>query len=96
MEITLVEIGRLYHQLVLVTGAQCRQLLIKGKNIEQVISINDPEGCRKFRSLADNKRRILIMGGDLIGCEFADDLIACSINVHAFAVEGTFLLSCCP
>ncbi|MBO9482904.1 FAD-dependent oxidoreductase [Salinisphaera sp. G21_0] len=85
-----------YHQLVLATGAECRQLPIKGKDIEEVVSINDLEDYRRFRSLAENKRRILIMGAGLIGCEFADDLIGSDHEVHIVDPSETALSGLIP
>jgi rubredoxin-NAD+ reductase len=64
-----------YSKLVIATGATVNRLSFPGSDLERVVSINDLDDYRKFRELANGKKRILIMGAGLIGCEYANDLL---------------------
>ncbi|MFJ9991056.1 NAD(P)/FAD-dependent oxidoreductase [Pseudomonas putida] len=63
-----------YRDLVLALGAQTVQVPIEGDGAEQVFPINDLEDYARFRAAAAGKRRVLLLGAGLIGCEFANDL----------------------
>ncbi len=64
-----------YHKLVLATGAVVNRLQFPGSDLPSVVSINDLMDYRHFRALVEGKKRILLMGAGLIGCEYANDLI---------------------
>jgi rubredoxin---NAD+ reductase len=64
-----------YSKLVLATGAVVNHLSFPGSDLGRVVSINDLDDYRHFRALADGKKRVLIMGAGLIGCEYANDLL---------------------
>lgn len=69
--------GIQYGRLVLALGAHQRELPVSGNAADKVMRINDLAAYRKFRSrLTDNVRHVTIMGGGLIGTEFAEDLTA--------------------
>ncbi len=64
-----------YDKLVLATGACVNRLQFPGSESERIVSINDLMDYRKFRQLAQGKKRVLLMGAGLIGCEYANDLL---------------------
>ncbi|MBK4998286.1 FAD-dependent oxidoreductase [Pseudomonas sp. S31] len=63
-----------YRDLVLALGAQTVQVPIAGDAGESVFPINDLEDYARLRAAAVGKRRVLILGAGLIGCEFANDM----------------------
>lgn len=65
-----------YSKLVLAWGAEAVGPRIEGNAEDRVFSINDLEDYSAFRRVADGKKRVLIMGAGLIGCEFANDMTA--------------------
>lgn len=64
-----------YRDLILALGAQTIQVPVQGDAGEAIFPINDLEDYARFRAAAAGKRRVLILGAGLIGCEFANDLI---------------------
>jgi rubredoxin-NAD+ reductase len=64
-----------YRDLVLAWGAQPIDVPLAGDASDQVFSINDLLDYGRFREAARGKRRVLILGAGLIGCEFANDLL---------------------
>lgn len=65
-----------YDRLVLATGARPIRLSFKGDAADQVISVNNLEEYQQFRDRIEHARRVAIIGPGLIGCEFANDLVA--------------------
>ncbi len=63
-----------YSKLVLALGAGTIRPALQGDAAEAVLSVNDLTDYARFRDAIDGARRIAIMGGGLIGCEFANDL----------------------
>ena len=63
-----------YRDLVLAVGAQTIQVPVQGDAAQAIFPINDLEDYARFRAAAAGKRRVLILGAGLIGCEFANDL----------------------
>jgi rubredoxin-NAD+ reductase len=75
-----------YGQLVLALGADPFAHGLSGSGAADVLTVNDLADYAAFRSAIDGKKRITVLGGGLIGCEFANDL------VHAgFAVDVVHL-----
>lgn len=74
-----------YRDLVLAWGAQTVQLPVEGDCADQVFPINDLEDYARFRQAAQGKRRVLILGAGLIGCEFANDLALGGYEVSVVA-----------
>ncbi|MBD8559477.1 FAD-dependent oxidoreductase [Pseudomonas fluorescens] len=64
-----------YRDLVLAWGAETVRVPVEGDAAELVFPINDLEDYARFRAAAAGKRRVLLLGAGLIGCEFANDLI---------------------
>jgi len=75
-----------YSKLVLALGADPFPHGLSGSGAASVLAVNDLADYAAFRSAIDGKKRITVLGGGLIGCEFANDL------VHAgFAVDVVHL-----
>jgi rubredoxin-NAD+ reductase len=70
-----------YSKLVLAVGADPIRLPLAGNAVEGVLSVNDLSDYIRFRRALDGKRRIVILGAGLIGCEFANDLRSAGIEV---------------
>ena len=64
-----------YRDLVLAWGAETVRVPVEGDGAELIFPINDLEDYARFRAAAAGKRRVLLLGAGLIGCEFANDLI---------------------
>ncbi|MBA1204020.1 FAD-dependent oxidoreductase [Pseudomonas capeferrum] len=74
-----------YRDLVLAWGAQTVRVPIEGDADDLVFPINDLEDYARLRAIAAGKRRILILGAGLIGCEFANDLSLGGYEVEVVA-----------
>ena len=64
-----------YSKLVLAWGAEAIRPRMEGDGADRVFSINDLEDYASFRAVVDGKKRVLVMGAGLIGCEFANDMV---------------------
>ena len=71
-----------YNQLVLAIGADPIRLPFEGDAADEVLSINNLHDYANFRNALGHKSRVAIIGGGLIGCEFANDLISQSHETH--------------
>ncbi len=63
-----------YHKLVLAAGAHPVHPQIEGDAAADVLSVNSLADYAVFRDKLEDKHHIVILGGGLIGCEFANDL----------------------
>lgn len=63
-----------YNRLVLALGADTIRLPLQGDAADAVLSVNDIGDYAKFRNAIVSAKHIAIIGGGLIGCEFANDL----------------------
>lgn len=63
-----------YSKLILALGADVINVPVAGDTEGNIFSINDLIDYAKFREVLEGKKRVLIMGAGLIGCEFANDL----------------------
>ncbi len=70
-----------YHQLVLALGADPFPHGLSGSGAGDVLAVNDLADYAAFRSAIDGKKRIAVLGGGLIGCEFANDLVHAGYTV---------------
>lgn len=65
-----------YRELVLALGADPIRLPLDGDGAADALSVNDLDDFARFADRLDGARRVAILGGGLIGCEFANDLLA--------------------
>lgn len=70
-----------YRRLVLALGADVIAHGVIGAAAEQIHSVNDLGDYTRFRAAITGKKRIAILGGGLIGCEFANDLVTAGYEV---------------
>jgi len=74
-----------YRDLILAWGAETVRVPVEGDASHAIFPINDLEDYARFRTAAAGKRRVLILGAGLIGCEFANDLIVGGYEVDLVA-----------
>lgn len=74
-----------YRDLVLAWGAQPIRVPMAGDAQDSILPVNDLEDYARFCRAAAGKRRILVLGAGLIGCEFANDLTAGGYQVELVA-----------
>ena len=75
-----------YGKLVFALGADPIPHGLSGSGAADVLTVNDLADYAAFRSAISGKQRVTVLGGGLIGCEFANDL------AHAgFAVDVVHL-----
>ena len=77
----------IYDKLVLALGADQFHLPLEGNGVSDILSINDLDDYRRFRDALEGKKQISIIGAGLIGCEFANDLVASGYQVHIFDIS---------
>ena len=85
-----------YRDLVLAWGAQTLRVPLAGDAAEAVFSINDLLDYGRFRAAAMGKRRVLILGAGLIGCEFANDLLHGGYEVELVAPDKQIMPTLLP
>jgi rubredoxin---NAD+ reductase len=78
------EIG--YGILVIALGAQPIRLPLTGSGAGDVLSINSLADYAAFRERLEGRRRVAILGAGLIGCEFANDLVAAGFEADVFDI----------
>ena len=70
-----------YGTLVLALGADPLPHGLAGDAAAAVLAVNDLAGYAAFRGAIAGKKRITVLGGGLIGCEFANDLAHAGFTV---------------
>jgi len=70
-----------YSKLVLALGADQIKLALEGNAAERVMTVNDLTDYTQFRAAIAGKQAITVIGGGLIGCEFANDLTSGGFKV---------------
>ncbi|MDO8891784.1 MAG: FAD-dependent oxidoreductase [Sulfurimicrobium sp.] len=70
-----------YSRLVLAQGADPIRLPLRGNGADAVLSVNNLDDYTHFRAALEGKKRVAVLGGGLIGCEFANDLLAGGFSV---------------
>ncbi len=71
-----------YSQLVLALGADQIRVPIDGDASDAIQSVNDLHEYANFRKQLDGKKKVVILGAGLIGCEFANDLVVGGYQVE--------------
>ena len=75
--ITLADGERIeYSQLVLALGADPIRVPLAGDAADAVMQVNDLGDYARFRDAIEQARHVTVLGAGLIGCEFANDLLA--------------------
>jgi len=69
-----------YRDLVLALGADPIRLPLQGDAAADVMSVNDLDDYARFAERLEGAGSVAILGGGLIGCEFANDLLARGIK----------------
>ncbi|NMG46392.1 FAD-dependent oxidoreductase [Aromatoleum toluvorans] len=69
-----------YRDLVLAIGADPIRLPIAGDGAADILSVNDLDDFARFAARLDGAKRVVVLGAGLIGCEFANDLLARGIS----------------
>ena len=64
-----------YRDLVLALGADPLRLPLEGDAADAVLSVNDLDDYARFADKLAGVKTVAILGGGLIGCEFANDLL---------------------
>lgn len=77
-----------YGRLVLALGADPIRLPLQGDAADAVLSVNDLDDYAQFREAIVAKNHIAIIGGGLIGCEFANDLAGAGFAVTVIDPTG--------
>lgn len=70
-----------YGHLVLAMGADPFPVGIQGAEAGDVLHVNDIADYAHFRAQLAGKKRVIIIGSGLIGCEFANDLVTAGFQV---------------
>lgn len=70
-----------YGKLVLALGADPIRIPLQGDAEDAVLSVNDLSDYARLRERLATAKSVVIMGGGLIGCEFANDLAAAGYAV---------------
>lgn len=83
-------------KLVLAIGAEPIRAPLEGDGLNRVFSINDRLDFARFQSELEGSRQVTIMGGGLIGCEFANDLVSAGFDVDLVAPSETLLSGLVP
>ncbi|HJV27788.1 MAG TPA: FAD-dependent oxidoreductase [Aromatoleum sp.] len=65
-----------YRDLVLGLGADPIRLPIAGDGAADILSVNDLDDFARFAERLQGVERMVVLGAGLIGCEFANDLLA--------------------
>ena len=65
-----------YGRLVLALGADPLRLPLAGDGAGDLLQVNDLGDYARFRAAIAHARRVAVLGAGLIGCEFANDLLA--------------------
>ncbi len=75
-----------YSKLVLALGADQIRLTIAGDAAERVMTVNDLTDYTQFRAAIAGKESVAVIGGGLIGCEFANDLTSGGFKVSVIDI----------
>jgi len=70
-----------YGKLVLALGAGPISHGLSGSGAAAVLAVNDLADYAVFRDALEGKKRVTVLGGGLIGCEFANDLVHAGFTV---------------
>jgi len=84
-----------YGKLVLALGADPLPHGLAGSGAASVLAVNDLADYAAFRSAIAGKQRVAVLGGGLIGCEFANDLAHAGFAVDVVHWASGRWSACC-
>ena len=70
-----------YSRLVFALGADPIPHGLAGNGADAVLAVNDLADYAAFRRAIEGRQRVAVLGGGLIGCEFANDLASAGFSV---------------
>lgn len=85
-----------YRRLVLAVGADTIAAPMEGDAAGAAVPINDLQDFQRFYTDSAGARSVLIIGGGLIGCEYANDLIQAGLDVHVVEPQAEVLATLLP
>ena len=85
-----------YSKLVIATGADVFRPPLGGDGLGLVYSVNDLMDYGVFREALAGRKKVLVIGGGLIGCEFANDLSNGGFEVELVEPLGRCLPTLLP
>ncbi len=85
-----------YDKLVLALGADPFQPPLAGDGLARVYTVNDLMDYAKFQQAAAGKKSVIVIGGGLIGCEYANDLSNGGFSVQLIEPVGRVLPALLP
>ena len=86
-----------YGRLVFATGANCAPLPpVQGSGLSRLFRVNNLADYHRFRTALANRKRVLLIGAGLIGCEFANDLIQAGYSVDVVDLQPWPLANLLP
>ncbi|WP_226660803.1 FAD-dependent oxidoreductase [Microbulbifer aggregans] len=71
-----------YGKLVMALGSEPIEVAVGGNAAGCTFRINDLQDFQRFYTAASGAKSVLVIGGGLIGCEYANDLIQSGFEVH--------------
>ena len=85
-----------YGQLVLALGSDTIEAPVQGEAAGSAFRINDLQDFNRFYTAAAGVKSVLVIGGGLIGCEYANDLIQSGLQVDVVEAQERPLQSLLP
>ncbi|MFW2422636.1 MAG: FAD-dependent oxidoreductase [Porticoccaceae bacterium] len=85
-----------YSDLVFATGARCIEPPLEGSGSGRVYAVNNLQDYLRFRTSLAGVRKVLVIGGGLIGCEYANDLTKAGYQVELVEAAPRLLANLLP
>ncbi len=85
-----------YSDLVFATGARCIEPPLQGSGSGRVYAVNNLQDYLRFRTSLAGVRKVLVIGGGLIGCEYANDLTKAGYQVELVEAAPRLLANLLP
>ncbi|GAA5525436.1 nitric oxide reductase FlRd-NAD(+) reductase [Microbulbifer aestuariivivens] len=85
-----------YGKLVLALGSEPIEVTVGGNAAGCAFRINDLQDFQRFYTATSGVKSVLVIGGGLIGCEYANDLVQSGFEVHVVEPQAKPLGSLLP